>query len=49
MLQTSSKVVDDLFLLCFTFNAPFFEARVWMISCMESVPFKDRVCFNFNA
>ena len=34
MLQTSSKVLDDLFKekLCFTFNAPFFEARVWMIS-----------------
>ena len=34
MLQTSSKVLDDLFKekLCFTFNAPLFEARVWMIS-----------------
>ena len=34
MLQTSSKVLDDLFKekLCFTFNATFFEARVWMIS-----------------
>ena len=48
MLQTSRKVLNDLFKekLCFSFNAPFFEAHVWIYDIMESVLFKDTMCLH---